>query len=324
MTENTLSDNVNEHRPSQDVWKSKSKPNLSLTTKDWEEMRQAVSEPFIPSLNSLSEIWTDLKTDIMQRTESPLYPIGLRSLDNILWGVHKKEILTIAARTSQGKSALSIFLTKNLVDTGKRVIYFSLEMSKEQILERLLTQITMINNLDLRRGMAKELVLDREKIFADWIDEAKLLIDDKYGYDFNKLVHIVELIRPDFVFIDYIQMISTKGFRSKLDAIEEYVRRIKELSVEYNFGAIIISQVNRTGVEGAEMHHLKGAGVLEEHSDAVIISRWDYSQDDKNKYIVDIKKQRHGCTQDGVVIDFLPQYSLFRDRELPKSFYEKN
>ena len=187
-------------------------------------------------------------------------------------------------------------------------------MSKEQILERLLTQICLINNLDLREGRSKDELIEREKTFLAWIDNVKLLIDDKYGYDFDKIVRIVELIKPDFVFIDYIQMISTKGYRSKLDAIEEYVRKIKELANEYNFGAILISQVNRTGVEGAEMQHLKWSGVLEEHADTVCMLKWDWSIQEPNKFIVDVKKQRHGIVKNGIVIDFIPQYSLFKER----------
>jgi replicative DNA helicase len=315
MNEETKSDDIKNPKDSASIWNSKSKPNLSLTIQDLEEIRQGILEPFMPSLVSLYEIWGSLKSDIMSRTEKPQYPIGLKSLDEILWGIHKKEMMVIGARTSQGKSAFSIFLAKNLADLGKRVIYFSLEMSKEQILERILTQLCLINNLDLRHGQAKEEVLKKEKMFQDWIDNAKLLIDDKYGYDFNKLVRIVELIKPDFVFVDYIQMISTKGFKSKLDAIEEYIRRIKELSVDNNFGSIVISQINRTGVNEAEMQHLKGAGVLEEHADTVCFLKWDWSLQDPSKFVVDIKKQRHGETKSGVMLNFIPQHSLFSEKE---------
>ena len=93
----------------------------------------------------------------MERTGVPKHPIGLKEVDEVLWGVHKRELLTLAARTSQGKSAFSIHLAKTLVERSNRVLYFSLEMSKEQILERLVTNIALINNLALRRGdeMAK-------------------------------------------------------------------------------------------------------------------------------------------------------------------------
>ena len=303
-------------KPMQYATSSQSTPQTSSLSTDREllETLRNTCGDFKPSLNLLSEIWDTLRLDIMSRTDKPENPIGLKSLDDILWGMYKKELMVVGARTSQGKSAFSIFLAKNLVDIGKRVIYFSLEMSKEQILERLLTQILLVNNLDLRHGAAKNEVIEREKMFTGWMDNVKLLIDDRYGYDFNKLVSIVELIRPDFVFIDYIQMISTKGFKSKLDAIEEYVRQIKELAVEYNFGAVLISQVNRSGTEGAEMQHLKWAGVLEEHADTVCMLRWDYSANDMSKYIIDVKKQRHGEVRNGITINFIPEHSLFSER----------
>lgn len=288
-----------------------SPPNLSSTDREMLESLKNTLGDFKPSLNLLSEIWDTLKSDILSRTENPKYPIGLKILDEVLWGVHKKELMVIGARTSQGKSAFSIFLASQLADAGNRVIYFSLEMSKEQILERLLTQILRINNLLLRQGKSKEEVVKREKVFLSWMDNAKLLIEDKYGYDFEKVVRIIELIRPDFVFIDYIQMISAKNYHSKLDAVEEYVRKLKELSNEFNFGGIIVSQVNRSGIDGAEMQHLKWAGVLEEHPDVVIMLKWDWSMEDPNRFIVDVKKQRHGELKNGLVIKFIPEYSMF-------------
>ena len=314
MSEKTGLENIEMPKNFAEAWESSSKPNLYLTEKDLERGQKALAEPSEVSLNSLSEIWEVLKEDIMTRTDTPKHPIGLRSLDDLLWGVHKKELMVVGARTSQGKSAFSIFLAKQLADIGRRVIYFSLEMSKEQILERIFTQLTLINNVDLRKGYAKPKVVEREKILIDWMEDAKLLIDDRYGYDFDKLVSIVEIIKPDFVFIDYIQMVSTKGFKSKLEAIEEYVRKIKELSIRKDFGVILLSQVNRSGTEGAEMQHLKWAGVLEEHADSVVMLKWDWSIEDPNKYIVDVKKQRHAPVKNGIMIDFMPEFSLFKEK----------
>jgi replicative DNA helicase len=175
----------------------------------------------------------------------------------------------------------------------------------------------------LRRGQAKDLLVEREKLLIDWMDNARLLVEDKYGYDFDKIVHIVELVRPDFVFIDYIQMISTKGFRTKLDAIEEYVRKMKQLSVEYDFGAILVSQVNRSGIEGAEMQHLKWAGVLEEHADGVLMLKWDWSLEDQTKFIIDVKKQRHGPPKNGLEFQFIPEYSLFKEKEIEPIYQDR-
>jgi len=266
-------------------------------------------------LSPLFEVWNTLKIDLMERQDTPRYPIGLTELDDILWGLHKKELVTIGARTSHGKTAFAIHLTKELADKGNRIIYFSLEMSKESLLERLFCNICEVNNIELRQGRAKGEVLAHENIFLNWVKSSKLLIEDRYGYNFNNIVSICDTIKPDFIFVDYIQMISTIGYRSKVDAIEEYVRKIKELAVLNNFGVILISQINRHGAVDPGMQYLKWAGVLEEHSDSVLTLKWAWNTSkSKYEYFVNIEKQRHGEVKN-VQLEFMPQYSKFRDSE---------
>lgn len=255
------------------------------------------------------EIWSNLKADILQRDLTPKYPIGLTDLDDVLWGLHKKELFVIGARTSHGKSCMAIHLTRKLCELSQSVIYFSLEMSKEQILERLLCNICRLNNLALRSGQSKELVINKENEFTGWLKHAELLIDDRFAYDFNNLVKICDLMQPDFIILDYIQMVSTRGYRSKVEAIEEYVRKLKELSIIKNFGVILISQMNRAGTEEPSMNNLKWAGVLEEHADTVITLQWKYDQD---LFEVHIEKQRHGDVKD-IKLKFVPAYSAFEN-----------
>lgn len=264
-------------------------------------------------LTPLYEIWGNLKTDILNRGDKPKYPTGLKALDDILWGLHKKELMTIGGRTSQGKTALAVFLTKALVDAGSRMIYFSLEMSKEQLLERFLCNLCRINNLKLRRGQGKEDIKHAEKMFEEWITSAKLLIDDSYGYSFENIVKICEIIKPDFIVIDYIQMISTYGYRNKLDAIEEYIRKIKQLSIEMNFGTILISQINRTNKDNPNMSGFKWSGSLEETSDTALTLKWDWSDVVSSRYFINVEKQRHGEVKNGVEVNFIPEYSDFQD-----------
>jgi hypothetical protein len=82
-----------------------------------------------------------------------------------------------------------------------------------------------------------------------------------------------------------------------------------------NFGAILLSQINRAGIETPHMEHFKHAGVLEEHSDCCITLNWNW-EDGVSKYIVNVEKQRHGIVKNNLEIKFLPQYSTFEDIEL--------
>lgn len=267
------------------------------------------------TLTPLLEIYKSLRQEIMDRGQEPKYKIGLKELDEVLWGVHKKQLLVVGARTSHGKSSFAMHIAKNISDTAeRRVVYFSLEMSKEQLLERLLTNHCKIDNLDLRHGKAKESFLANEKTFTFYIKNLKLLIDDSNGYDFKRMCDVCEVIRPDFVIIDYIQMVSAKGYRSKLDAIEEYLRGIKQKALDMNFGAIILSQLNRSGTgDEADLQHLKHAGAIEEHPDSVLLVSWNPTEENRYKYTVKVKKQRHGEVGRTIELTFKPQFSYFED-----------
>ena len=265
-------------------------------------------------LRKVSEIYDTLKEDILQRTGEIKYPFGLSELDEKTLGVHKKELLCIGARTSAGKSAFAINMVRNLCDKNVKIAYLSLEMSSEQLVERLLTNICEIDNIELRSGRALDKVEMHDGVFRRWAEDVKLLIDDKYGYEFGNVVKIVEELRPDFLVLDYIQMISVKGFRGgKLEAIEEYVRMLKQLTIEYDMGAIILSQLNRTAEDNPCMSKLKWAGILEEHSDSVLLLEWNW---EKQEYLVRIAKQRHGMVGN-LVVDFKPQFSKFSNSDRP-------
>jgi replicative DNA helicase len=281
---------------------------LSLTAKPVKPLSLPITNG-LPTLSPLYEIWETTTQDIINRKEVPEFPTGLNSLDEVLWGLHKKETAVIGGRTSHGKSSFAINIVRNLIDSGNRVIYFSLEMSKEQLLEKLFCNFCEVDSLALRHGKAKQEFLDKKGLFQEWISKLRLLIDDKYGYDFDNIVKVCYIIQPDFVFIDYIQMISTKGYKSKVDAIEEYVRKLAELGITNNFGVVILSQINRSGVEDPTMSKFKWAGVLEEHPATCIVLNWNKK---KGTYTVQIEKQRHGEVKN-VDVKFIPQYSKFRD-----------
>jgi len=294
----------------QTLSKEQQEASMSLTNRGFKELPTSVEKLEIV-LNPASKIWKTLKENILLRGTTPKYPIGLKALDDILWGLHKQEILVIGGRPGQGKSCLAIHMTRRLVEQKQRVIFFSLEMSKEQLLERLLCNVCRIDGTDLRRGRAKDRVDEAESVFLDWLSLTKLLIDDRYGYSFENIVKVCDIIHPDFIILDYIQMISIKGFRSKLDAIEEYVRKIKELSKINNFGVILISQINRGGADNPTMDKLKHAGVLEEHPENVLTLNWKY-EDGRYKYEASVEKQRHGETGKAE-LRFLPRFSSFED-----------
>lgn len=277
------------------------------------------------SLKPMAEIWNSHLPILLGRGTVPTYPIGLKSLDDLIWGLHKKEMMCLGARTSHGKSAMAMQMALNLADIGTRVVYLSLEMSSEQLLERAFAYLCGVDGRLIRVGQAKSQIEHNNSMFINMLSSTKMLIDDKYGYDFDKVVEIANILKPDFLFLDYIQMISTRGYKSKLEAIEEYVRKFKELANTLGFGIILVSQINREGADNMGMHHLKGAGVLEEHSDTVMLLDWDKGVVDEvtgvrsgEEYKVTVAKQRHGPTGE-VRLDFDPGHFRFKDSNIQRT-----
>ena len=284
--------------------------NSVLPTRKPSALSPKPQENILVDLKPTLEVWRQMREEILSRKEYPEYPIGLKDIDEVIWGLHKKELLTIGARTSVGKSDFAINIANNLADKKYRIIYFSLEMSKEQLVERLFSNQFEIDNMRLRKGKASDDILRYEKSFESYLIGINLLIDDHYGFYYDKVINVCELIKPDFIIVDHIQMISPAGFKSKLEAIEEYVRKLKQLSLDLNFGTILLSQINRAGVEAPSMENLKWAGILEEASDTVLLLRWEW---EANQYFVNVSKQRHGMVKSNIEIKFYPEFSKFTD-----------
>ena len=268
------------------------------------ERIKELSKKLVP----VSEILETVLKDIASRGTTPTYPTGLNALDALLWGLHKKELLIMGARTSQGKSSLAFQLALHLASIGQKVAYFSLEMSKEQLVERMIAYHARINSRAIKHGLAQKQIENSASSLRAYSRNLTLLIDEG-GFTFEEIVDICELVPFDFVFIDYIQMVSVKGYKSKLEAIDEYVRKFKELAKTMNFGGVIVSQVNREGVKDMGLHHLKGSGTLEEHPDTVLLLDWDW---EKDTYTIRVDKQRHGECGDAEV-RYEPEYFTFSD-----------
>lgn len=242
----------------------------------------------------------------------------------MLWGIHRGELLIIGARPSQGKTSLCIQIAHDLATSGFVTYFVSLETSRMGILERLFCQKCSISNEQMRMGIISDGVKEKMEQFKTWLHDVPLLITDRIGYKFSDITNILTHVkpRPDVLILDYIQMIGTYGM-SKLDAITEYIRQLKELATEHNIALIVASQINRGNTERTNqrplMSDLKGAGALEETADAALGLYWNMKNEDcKDPHLFEIAvmKQRDGAT--GIVkVDFFPQFYQLRNR-VPK------
>jgi len=257
----------------------------------------------------------------------------LPDLDNKIWGLKRKSLVVIAGRPSMGKSTLMLQMAYTFALEGKKVYFFSLEMTKEECIDRLICNCCNIDNYLIHTGQVNNEDVNGKIIeFQKVLENINLMIIESWGKSFNEILEIMDNFQePDAIFIDYVNMIK-QGLHSKKDAIDEYIKDVRRLALNKNFCAILGAQINREvhrnqepgkDVPTPNMWNLKETGNLEEHSDLVLILHWPhyyrflkegYYSDDEREYFIKVAKNRSGRT--GIFdCDFLPEYYRIESRK---------
>lgn len=234
-------------------------------------------------LENLYSIWSRRKEKIKNRTARPEFPFGIKSLDEITHGITKGKVTVIAARTSEAKTAFTLQAAFNIADSGKTVLYITLEDDSEQIAERIFSNIREIDNQDLIRGMVDFKKLDDEKVM-EIFKRVKFLPVENFGHNFAEIKEAIDTLdpKPDLVFLDYVQMIEQKEKESEYEALSRFAQNVKKFAEKNDIGLVIVSQINRSGAkEGRpQAHHLQGCGRLEQVCDLLLILYCPYNYDD--------------------------------------------
>lgn len=243
-------------------------------------------------------------------------------LDFKIWGIKRQKMTLIAARTSVGKSAFALQIAYDLALQGKRILFLSLEMTVEDMLERLFCYEYKIDNQELMRGNYS-IHKDKFKKFSDDIKRLKFVFSDCIGKSWGEVDEILNTLnpKPDAVFIDHINAIKISGNNAK-SIIDDYIINIVRIAKHQNIAMVLCCQINRDNQKDddktPQLHELKGSGNLEESADIVIMLHWPfkYAKDgeklNKNKYVIIVGKNRNGPT--GYVnVHFTPEHYSFTD-----------
>ncbi len=249
---------------------------------------------------------------------------GFRDLDYKTGGFQKSDLLLVAARPSMGKTAFVLNIGAHMAFRDhKRVVIFSLEMSKEQLVNRLLAMEANINAKSLRDGQLKDSEWINLVMGADVIGKSKLVIDDTPGITVAELRSKCRRLKLegglDCIMVDYLQLMSGSGRGdSRQQEISEISRGLKEVAREMNVPLIALSQLSRA-VEQRPDHRpvlsdLRESGAIEQDADVVMFLYRDdyYNPDSERKGIADvlIRKQRNGPLGE-VELVWLPDYTKF-------------
>jgi replicative DNA helicase len=240
---------------------------------------------------------------------------GFRDLDNMLSGLQQGEMIIIAARPSMGKTAFALNIAEYMaVDNRQPIAFFSLEMGRQQLAERLLSSRAQVDGQRMRRNMLNADEFVKLQHAAGELYEAPMFIDDTPGLSILQLRAKARrlAVQHDIkaIFIDYMQLMSSAGAESRQQEVSEISRGIKALARELRVPVVCLSQLNRNP-EGREskkpmLSDLRESGSIEQDADVVMmLHREDYynqAKDDfeaNNTAQVIVAKQRNGPT--GVV-----------------------
>ncbi|ODN31296.1 replicative DNA helicase [Fervidobacterium thailandense] len=252
-------------------------------------------------------------------------PTGFKKLDEMTSGFHKSDLIIIAARPSVGKTAFALNLARNMATVGEASVgIFSLEMSKEQLIQRLLCMESLVDLQKVRRGWLSDEEWKRLVAGASKLMKANIIIDDESNLEPRVLRAKARRMKKEYnvdaIFIDYLQLMNLGDRRdSRQQEISEISRSLKLLARELDIAIVALSQLSRA-VEQREdkrprLSDLRESGAIEQDADVVIFL---YREEYYKKQRVDlpheteiiIGKQRNGPIGT-VTLMFNPSFTNF-------------
>ncbi len=249
---------------------------------------------------------------------------GFTDLDYKTTGFQPSDLILLAARPSMGKTALALNIAIHVASVEKKhVAIFSLEMSKEQLVNRLLAQESHVDSQHLRTGNLADTEWASLIEGAETVGKSYLVIDDTPGISIPELrskCRKQQLEKGlDMIIIDYLQLMSGSGkAESRQNEVSEISRSLKAIARELGVPIIALSQLSRK-VEDRSDHRpqlsdLRESGAIEQDADVVMFIDRERSEDEIMKATVIIAKQRNGPIGD-VPLLWLPKYTQFRDMD---------
>jgi replicative DNA helicase len=234
------------------------------------------------SAELLNSIFSDLKTKSLNSTLSGLSS-GFYDLDSLTQGFQKSDLIIIAGRPSMGKTALGLNIASNIIKNSRLpILFFSLEMSKEQIMYRLLSMETNISQMKLKSGKLSQ---------NDWIKLNKMIkilsklpifIDDSFNLSMQDIRSKIKTIIFEqntigLIIIDYLQLMQSSNIKTenRVQELSKITRSLKMLAREFNIPIIALSQLSRNVENRIDkrpiLSDLRESGSIEQDADLVLM-----------------------------------------------------
>ena len=266
------------------------------------------------SAELVNDIFFELKTKSLNPKLSGVTS-GFYDLDSLTQGFQKSDLIIIAGRPSMGKTALSLNIASNLIKSSKLpVLFFSLEMSKEQIMYRLLSMETNINQIRLKSGKLYQNDWIKLNKMIKIISKFPLFIDDTFNLSIQDIRSKIKTIlfeqnKLGLVIIDYIQLMQNSKLKieNRVQELSQITRSLKIIAREFDIPIIGLSQLSRNVENRVDkkpiLSDLRESGSIEQDADLVLMLYKNSSDnqsrlDSQTSQVIEliIAKQRNGPT----------------------------
>ena len=278
----------------------------------------------------VQNVFDNLSETAASGSKIPGLETGLPDLDRMILGLNKSELILVAARPGMGKTSIALNILLHVaMNLNKTVAMFSLEMSREQLVTRLLSRAALVPSQNLLTGQLSE------QQWRDIADAAQTLSMTDIRIDDNPTLSVSEmnaqcrrLPKLDLVVIDYLQLMQSAGSghswsnESRTQAVSDISRMLKIMAKELNVPVICLSQLSRANESRQDkrpiLSDLRESGAIEQDADVVIGLYRDgyYNKESTNPNLAEaiILKNRKGSTGT-VELSWLPEYTTFGSLE---------
>ena len=264
-----------------------------------------VHQEFVPVKKTLEITFERL--DELSKTRGALrgVPTGLKTLDRMLSGLQKEDLVILAARPSMGKSSLATNIAQYAaIEHGKKIGFFSLEMGRESVVDRMISAQGDIDNWRISTGNLAAEDFEKYGIAAGELAEAQIFIDDTPGISVIEMRTKARRLQMehglDLIIVDYLQLIHGRNLESRVQEVTYISQALKNLSRELKVPVLALSQLSRAveqrgGVKRPQLSDLRDSGSIEQDADVVMFLYRPDDEDRENMGLV-VAKHRNGPT----------------------------
>ena len=284
----------------------------------------------LPISGIVQNVFDNLSEAAASGNKIPGIPTGLADLDRMILGLNKSELILVAARPGMGKTSIALNMALHAaVNEGKTIAMFSLEMSREQLVSRLLSKAALIPSQNLLTGQLTPQQWRNITDAAQTLSATDIRIDDNPSLTVSEMnAQCRRIPKLDLVIIDYLQLMQSAGSghswsnESRTQAVSDISRMMKIMAKELNVPVICLSQLSRANESRQDkrpmLSDLRESGAIEQDADVVIGLYRDgyYNKECENPNLAEaiILKNRKGSTGT-VELTWLPEYTSFGNVE---------